>query len=135
MPEPDLSSDQAKERPDASSPTGRKIVFEDDPKPKGETLPDGRFDGDGEWSYDNVAKAVHEGDPVTHNKLAMWCLYCGPVTVRGFADKTDEVCGRPSFKLRARITDLRQIPETPPICTNEDADPTEWYIPKAETDQ
>lgn len=128
MPEPDLFSDQAQERPDAKSRTGRKIVYEDDPDDEEiPTLPDGRFDGEGEWSRQALSGVP--ANERTHKQSALLMLYR-----QGRITEFDFIEAHHSTKLRARIADLRRIDDAPPICTDEDRDPTEYYTPQADTE-
>ena len=132
---PELFADQAHERPDASSETGRKIVFEDDPEPEGPTLPDGRFDGTGDWSRSALKRKDTSGETLRHVELALLMLYHrGRVSKHDFLEATeDRYGGAGSVRLAARVNDLRHdIDEAPPILTDEDAEPTEYYIPKAD---
>jgi hypothetical protein len=128
-------SNQEHEQPDASRREGRKIVFDDDTDNEVETLPDGRFNGQRDWSRTAISTSIGQGEDFTHVELALWALYTeGRVTVRRFADIAQEKTGKPTFKWRARVADLRKIDDAPPIKTDEDKDPTEWHIAKPDTD-
>lgn len=131
---PDLFSDQARTRADAEQ--GQKIVYESDPAP---TLPDGRYDGEGVWSREGLyskAKARGAVAELTRREKAMLLLYREPegITAQDFHN----FCG--SFRLAARIHELREMDETPPIKdrtktvqARDGSEPTvsEYYIPKA----
>ena len=64
-----LFSDQAKRRFDAEK--GQKIVYEGDPTP---TLPDGRHDGSGQYSFE----ALRARSGLTRREKALLMLYRNP---------------------------------------------------------
>lgn len=131
MPDQDLFSDQARTRPDAEQ--GQKVVYESEAEP---TLPDGRYDGSGDWSHEALRSMVASGADMTRRQKAMCLLYTEPegVTAKDFF----EYCG--SMRLAARVHELRDYEDAPPIRdrdvtvqARDGSEPTvsEYYIPKA----
>jgi len=97
-----LFSDQAKRRSDAEK--GQKVVYEGDPTP---TLPDGRYDGSGDHSFESLQRKSGR----TRREKALLMLYRNPegITSRDFY----EAYG--STRLAARIHELRDSQDAPPI--------------------
>lgn len=124
---PDLFADQAKERTDASAPAGRKIVFDDTSGPP-PTLPDGRYDGEGDWSRDALISKARRGGLDNDRERALLMLYRHRrIDAGDFAEVHD------SFRLAARVEELRHdIEEAPPIETDESGPGrADYYIPDA----
>lgn len=114
----------AQEQHRADARQGQKVVFTDMP-----VLPDGRYDGQGDWSREALlSKQRREGLDNDRERALLMLYRHRRIDSDDFYDVHD------SMRLSARIEELRHdIDEAPPIRTD-DSGPgrADYFIPEAE---